>query len=186
MFFNFEYYKYNFRYLLLTIVTALMFNVYLSIGGNLGDRLANLRKCIGLLEDRVGLILKKSSVYETKAWGNEDQPDFYNMVLLIETNYSPFDLLKQSQHIELELGRERVKHWGERTIDIDILFFDEQIVKTKELVVPHPFIQDRMFVLEPLNEISPKFIHPILKKSVEVIYKECKDSLPVRKLNELL
>ena len=161
-----------------------MFTTYLSIGGNLGDRLSNLKRCVELIAESIGDIQTKSSVYETKAWGNENQPDFFNIAISVETALDPYQLLEQIHDIELKLGRNRLQHWGERTIDIDILFYDEMVIKTDKLTIPHPLIQERMFVLEPLNEIFPKFIHPILKKSVKELYKECKDKLSVRKLNE--
>ncbi len=161
-----------------------MFTTYLSIGGNLGDRLSNLKKCVELIAENIGVIKAKSAVYETKAWGNENQPDFFNMAISVETVLDPYELLEQIHNIELKLGRSRLQHWGERTIDIDILFYDKIVVKTDKLTIPHPFIQERMFVLEPLNEIFPNFIHPILKKSVKELYKECKDKLSVRKLKE--
>lgn len=161
-----------------------MFTAYLSIGGNLGDRLSNLKRCIRLIAKNIGVIEAKSSIYETKAWGNENQPDFFNIAISVKTALDPNELLEQIHNIELKLGRNRLQHWGERTIDIDILFFDEMVIKTHNLTIPHPLLQERMFVLEPLNEIFPKFIHPILKKSVKELYKECKDKLSVRKLNE--
>src|SRR5690606_22693622 len=132
----------------------------------------------------IGVIKEKSSVYETNAWGNENQPDFLNIVVSVETVLDPYELLEQIHNIELKLGRNRLQHWGQRTIDIDILFYDQMVINIDNLTIPHSFIQDRMFVLEPLNEIFPKFIHPLLKKSVKELYKECKDKLSVRKLKE--
>jgi len=161
-----------------------MFTAYLSIGGNLGDRLTNLKRCVELIIKNIGVIKEKSSVYETNAWGNENQPDFLNIVVSVETVLDPYELLEQIHNIELKLGRNRLQHWGQRTIDIDILFYDQMVINIDNLTIPHPFIQERMFVLEPLNEIFPKFIHPILKKSVKELYKECKDKLSVRKLKE--
>lgn len=108
-----------------------MFNVYLSIGGNLGDRLSNLKTCIELINARAGQVKLRSSIYETKAWGNEQQPDFLNMALMISTECSPGALLKQLQSIEKDLGRERLTHWGARTIDIDILFTEMKLLKQR-------------------------------------------------------
>ena len=161
-----------------------MFEAYLSIGGNLGDRLSNISKCLVLIEEYIGAIRLKSSVYETQAWGNENQPSFLNMAVLVLTDLGPVNLLTQIHKIEKELGRERLAHWAARTIDIDILFFDGIIMETEELKIPHPYIQERMFVLEPLHEITSKYIHPILGKSVQELYTECNDKLSVRKLND--
>src|SRR5690606_29575985 len=121
------------RYSLLTIVTELMFTAYLSIGGNLGDRLTNLKRCVELIIKNIGVIKEKSSVYETNAWGNENQPDFLNIVVSVETVLDPYELLEQIHNIELKLGRNRLQHWGQRTIDIDILFYDQMVINIDNL-----------------------------------------------------
>lgn len=134
---------------------------YLSIGGNLGDRGQNLAEvCRRVRENPKIKLTKESSIYETKPWGKLDQPDFWNQVLEIETELSPLDLLEVCQHIENDLGRERIVHWGPRTVDIDILTYDNRVYKDERLTLPHPRIEERAFVLAPLREIAPEFILP--------------------------
>lgn len=142
--------------------------VYLSLGTNLGNRSENLQKGIKKLQS-IGKIIKQSSVLETKAWGKTDQPDFLNQVVLIETKLSPQELLKECQKIETELGRIRVEKWGARTLDIDLLFYDKLILNTLKLKIPHPLLPERLFVLEPLAEIAPDLIHPLLKKNIKTL-----------------
>lgn len=130
--------------------------VYLSLGSNLGDRCAYLKQAITALGE-VYDISKVSSIYETVAWGKTDQPDFLNLVLSLETEDDPYQVLQTCQSIEQRLGRVRHERWGERTIDIDILFFGERVIRDPEeiLLVPHPRLWDRAFVLIPLLEIAP-------------------------------
>ncbi len=155
--------------------------VYLILGGNKGDKLKNLQRAILELEARVGPVLKKSGIYITAAWGNLDQPDFFNQVVCLQTELSPQELLHQSLKIEEELGRIRNhQKWMERTLDIDILFFNDKIIETDNLNIPHPFIQDRKFVLVPMAEIAPGLIHPVYNKSIELLLAECKDELEVK------
>ena len=156
-----------------------MHKVFLSIGGNLGDRQANLATAIKEIGGKVGLVTAHSSIYETKAWGVEDQPDFLNQVLLVETDLSPIAILDTVLNIELAMGRIRERKWYTRLIDIDILFYDQQIINTERLIIPHPFIAKRNFVLAPLTEIAPDFIHPVLNKSIAGLYKDSPDSLDV-------
>lgn len=134
---------------------------YLSIGGNLGDRKQNLAEvCSRLREHPKIKVTLESSIYETKPWGKLDQPDFWNQVLEIETELSPLDLLEVCQHIENNLGRKRIVHWGPRTVDIDILTYDNRVYKDERLTLPHPRMEEREFVLAPLREIAPTFILP--------------------------
>lgn len=156
-----------------------MHKVFLSLGGNLGDRQANLDKALTAITAKIGIVLTVSSIFETKAWGIENQPDFLNQVILVETNLSPKETLAAALAIELEMGRVREQKWYTRIIDIDLLFFDQQIITSKKLTIPHPFIPERNFVLAPLVEIAPDFIHPILKKSISALYKDSKDPLEV-------
>lgn len=128
--------------------------VYLSLGSNLGERCDYLRRAITMLDEHY-TIVAVSSVYETAAWGKTDQPDFLNLVLALETPADPFTLLDTIQAIETELGRVRRERWGERTIDIDILFFGDQVIDQPRLSVPHPRLWERAFVLRPLYEIAP-------------------------------
>ena len=154
---------------------------YLLLGGNLGDKEKNLKQAIVLLEQKLGSTAKKSSIFITAAWGNTNQPPFYNQAISINTVLSPLDLLKEILKIEEQIGRKRTNDkWQERIIDIDILFYNNEVIELPELKIPHPFIQDRKFVLIPMNEIAPDFIHPVLKKTIKQLLWECKDNLEVR------
>ena len=135
--------------------------VYISLGSNLGNRENYLAKTRNFL-NKIGKIKKKSSLIETKAWGKTNQPDFLNQVILIEIELSPEKLLQKCHEIENKLGRERKEKWSERTIDIDILFYDNLVLNRKNLIIPHPYIAEREFVLKPLNEIATDFVHPLL------------------------
>lgn len=160
-----------------------MCQVYLSLGGNLGDRLSNLTKAIQLIKERIGEVLQESAIYETKAWGDTNQPDYLNLVLAVKTNLEPEELLDETQRIENELGRKRREKWGARTIDIDILFINQLIINTERLKVPHPLMSERKFVLLPLEEIAPEFIHPIFKTSIKTLTSRCEDALEVKRLH---
>lgn len=141
--------------------------VYLGIGSNLGDKEANLKEAIRLLnEDEVTKVLRVSSFIETKPVGGVEQEDFLNGALLIRTLKSPMELLGLIARIEKALKRERIIHWGPRTIDLDILFYDDKIIQTKELTIPHPELTNRLFVLEPMSEIAPWLKHPVLGETV--------------------
>ena len=159
-----------------------MNNVFLLTGGNIGDRLQYLQSAANEIEGQAGMIVQKSSIYETAAWGNTDQQPFLNQVLEINTNLTAERLLVTILDIEKTLGRERFERMGPRTIDIDIIFYSDQITSTATLQVPHPQLQNRRFVLTPLNEVASEFIHPHLKKSVSQLLAECSDSLEVKKL----
>ena len=152
-----------------------MNNVFLQTGGNLGNRLQNLHTAMQLIEKEIGNILKQSSVYETEAWGFTDQPAFLNQVLQVQTILSSTDAMEKIHFIENEMGRIRVQKMGPRTIDIDILFFNDEVITQPFLTIPHPFIEKRRFVLVPLCEISPDLFHPVLKKNVSLLLKECED-----------
>ena len=156
-----------------------MAKVTLHLGSNLGQRKAHLLLAISHLNDELGNITKQSSIYETAAWGVEDQPAFLNIALVLETKVLPCDLLKIALAIEQEMGRERKRHWGERLIDIDILFYNDWKINYPNLIIPHPRIQDRKFVLQPLWEIIPNRIHPVLNKTIKTLLMECPDELPV-------
>lgn len=155
---------------------------YLILGGNKGDKFKNLQIAIKHIETWLGTVVKKSDIYVTAAWGNHDQPDFANQVICLQTNLPAQELLNELLRIEEELGRVRDhQKWMERTMDIDVLFFNDEIIDTDVLKIPHPFIQERKFVLVPMAELAPKFRHPILKKSIETLLAECKDELEVSK-----
>ena len=130
-----------------------MNGIYIGLGTNLGDRNSNLNKAIELISLQIGSVLKESTVHETKPWGKTDQPNFLNMVIKIETKLTPQQLLEKCLSIENEIGRVREEKWGPRLIDIDILYYNNEIINEENLIIPHPFIQEREFVLKPLNEI---------------------------------
>ena len=140
----------------------------LGLGSNLGDRNENIHKAIEYLSE-FGKIKKISSIEETEPWGNKDQKKFLNCVLLMESSSDPFELLKKLQKIEAKLGRRREIHWGPRTIDIDILWADNLIINENNLIIPHPYLHKRDFVLREINEIAPGFIHPVFKKKFKDI-----------------
>jgi len=142
--------------------------VYLSLGTNLGERLDNLAQARALLlpEVQVG---KLSSVYETAPWGYLDQANFYNQVLFGETMLTPLRLLNKLKYIENKLGREQTFRYGPRIIDLDILFYESHIINTKRLQIPHPRLQARAFVLVPLVEIAPDFVHPVLGLTMQAL-----------------
>ena len=156
-----------------------MNTVYIQLGSNIGQRESFITKSMHKVEDDIGKIITASSIFETTAWGNENQNNFLNSVIEIKTPFDAFTILKKSQEIENNLGRERSDKWGERTIDIDILFYNNKIINTKELTIPHPLIQNRKFVLVPLSEIAPNYMHPILKKNISTLLSECKDTQKV-------
>lgn len=159
-----------------------MVNVFFLLGSNLGDRQGFLQQAIAAVQQHVGAIMKKSSVYETQAWGKTTEPDYLNQVLMVQTTLSPHVVLQKILDIELTLGRERLEKWGARTIDIDILFYDNLIMDDPDLVIPHPELQNRRFTLEPLAEIAPGFVHPVLKVNMLQLKFELKDCLIVKKL----
>lgn len=156
---------------------------YLLLGGNLGDREANLKKAIELLNDKIGKVIRVSSLYETAAWGKTDQPAFLNQAVGLETNLSAITVLELALSIEQELGRVRKDKWGERLIDIDLILFGDQIIDIPDkLQVPHPHMQNRKFVMEPLAEIAPEVVHPVLGETILSICRNIKDPLEVKKL----
>ncbi|MGE0560848.1 MAG: 2-amino-4-hydroxy-6-hydroxymethyldihydropteridine diphosphokinase [Flavobacteriales bacterium] len=160
-----------------------MSSLILGLGGNQGNVLDTFQEVEYLISNEIGIILKRSSDYQTEAWGNTHQPDFFNKVIQIETNLSVQDCLKKVLEIEQQLGRVRTKQkWTERVIDIDILFYDDVVINQEELVIPHPYIQDRNFVLFPLVEIYPNFLHPTLNKTVNELLKNCEDLLGIKKI----
>lgn len=155
-------------------------SAYLMLGGNQGDVLLNFNKAFLSVEQWAGKIIKKSNVYKTKAWGNTQQPDFLNQAVLIETNLSAKDLLAVLISIEVLLGRVRGEEkWGARAMDIDILFYNNDVVDTSDLTIPHPQLQNRRFVLQPLSEIAFDYRHPVLEKKIATLLSECDDNLNV-------
>ncbi len=159
-----------------------MHKAYLLLGGNLGNRLANLQQAQRLIEKHCGSILQSSSIYQTAAWGLQDQPDFYNQVILIQTKYPPEALMQKLLQIEANMGRERIIKMGPRTIDLDILLIDKLIVNTDLVVIPHPALTKRRFALIPLNEIAATIVHPVEKKRIHELLQVCPDTLDVQKI----
>jgi 2-amino-4-hydroxy-6-hydroxymethyldihydropteridine diphosphokinase len=155
--------------------------VILSLGGNKGDREKLLFLAIESLNDRFQLI-RVSKIYETAAWGGVAKADFLNQLVLISTAKEPAEVLEIIQEIETELGRTREEPWGDRTMDIDILYFGNQVVDSIELKIPHPFIAQRRFILVPLVELLPEKIHPLLQKTSAQLLKDCGDRSEVRLL----
>ncbi len=160
-----------------------MNGIYLIIGGNMGEREKYLFESAIAVEKQIGKIIHQSSIYETASWGNTAQRPFLNQVLYLKTVLSARQVLENCLAIEKQMGRVREIKWGSRTIDIDILFYNEDVIQEDNLKIPHPFIQDRKFVLVPFNEIAPDFIHPVLKKTIHQLLIECKDSLEVTRFN---
>jgi len=146
--------------------------VYIGIGSNLGNREENCEKAISFLEQNGIKVINRSSLYETEPWGVKDQPKFINMAVEVETHLKPEELLKTIKKIEKDLGRSEVIRWGPRVIDLDILFYNDLILKTHKLEIPHPGTYDRDFVLRPLAEIAPHKIHPVLKKGVKELIED--------------
>ena len=157
--------------------------VYLLLGSNMGARLQLLETAIKNINQRIGEVVEKSSIYETAAWGKTDQPGFLNIAIAVNTLLSPLEVLTRALDIESQLGRIREEKWGARLIDIDIIFYGNVIVNIPDqLQIPHPEMHKRKFVLEPLVEIAPDLQHPILNKSLSELLLELSDDLEVTKI----
>ena len=139
---------------------------YVALGSNLGDKEGNLRRALELLEERGVEVVKTSTFICTEPYGVTDQPQFLNGVCQVRTSLAPLALLHILLAIEQEMGRVRVRHWGERNIDLDLLLYEDVVMDTPELTLPHPDMQNRDFVLLPLAEIAPELIHPTLQKTI--------------------
>jgi 2-amino-4-hydroxy-6-hydroxymethyldihydropteridine diphosphokinase len=155
---------------------------YLLIGGNEGDRAAHLTAAQENIALAAGSLLRSSSIYETAPWGKSDQADFFNQALELETPLDAPALMNVLLAIEEKMGRQRREKFGSRIIDIDILFFNDAIIREPGLIIPHPEIPNRRFVLAPMNEIAPSYQHPVLGRSVRELLAACTDPLAVIKI----
>jgi 2-amino-4-hydroxy-6-hydroxymethyldihydropteridine diphosphokinase len=158
-----------------------MNSTYLLLGSNMGNSTELLSNAIEQIENKIGPLLLQSNLYATAAWGNTSQPDFLNQVIKIATNLQAAETLETILSIEKKMGRIRTVKNAPRIIDIDILFFNNEIINQSDLIVPHPEIQNRRFVLTPLYEIAPQMIHPVLNKTIEQLLSQCPDQLVVKK-----
>lgn len=159
-----------------------MIDVFLLLGSNLGDRQLYLNEAIEHISNSIARVTKISSVYETASWGKTDLPDYLNQVIVLKTELPALEVLTKILNIENVLGRRREEKWGSRTIDIDILFYGQSVINEPNLQVPHPELHNRRFTLDPLAEIAPQFVHPLLNKNILQIKSELKDNLIVKKL----
>ena len=164
------------------IMTIPVNEIFLSLGANLGNRAKAIEQAINEVKTRIGDVIMKSSLYETEAWGNTFQPFFLNQVIKIKSCLKPLEVLQEILMIEKKSGRIRTYKNAPRIIDIDILFFNKEVYDLPKLKIPHQEIQNRNFVLKPLEEIAPSFIHPGFNKSITDLLHDCKDELKVTKL----
>ena len=158
--------------------------VYLQLGSDIGNRLKNLQEAVVFLEKAIGKVLQKSFVYETEPWQMNDTQFFLNQVVASETVLEPLILLQKLKEYEILQGRQqresRNEPYKRRIIDLDILFYDSLVMQTKDLIIPHPLMPERRFVLQPLADLIPNFEHPVLKKTVNTLLHECADTMEVR------
>ena len=156
---------------------------FILLGSNLGDREAILESAIDMIEERCGSVVLMSSLYESEPWGFETDDLFLNQAIGVETGLEPHDLLKELLQIEAELGRVRHENhegYESRPVDLDVIYYDDMVIADEELIVPHPRLHQRRFVLAPLCEIAPDFIHPLFRESNRELLARCEDRLRVR------
>lgn len=159
-----------------------MHTVYLHLGSNIGDRRAHIFTAIAAIDAEVGEVIASSSMFMTEPWGKQDQSYFVNAAVAVTTTLHPIAILDRCQGIEQKMGRERKEHWGPRIIDIDILLYDDLVIDSDRLTIPHTYMHTRNFVLEPLVEINPNLRHPILNKNIATLLKESTDPGVVLKM----
>ncbi|MBW6535358.1 MAG: 2-amino-4-hydroxy-6-hydroxymethyldihydropteridine diphosphokinase [Mariniphaga sp.] len=160
-----------------------MYQVFLGIGGNTGNKRMNFQKVHFSVENELGKILRQSSVYETVPWGFSANENFWNQVFLIETELQPDEILVKINRIEKAFGRKREPgKYTSREMDVDILYFADWVIETEKLTIPHPLLYKRMFVLAPLAEIAPEFRHPVLKKTNRQLLEACTDESEILKV----
>ena len=150
--------------------------VFLQLGSNLGERESLLQDAIIAIEGRIGKVVEKSKVYESTPWRVDGQENYLNQIVKVKTELLADDILSTVLDIEKELGRIRLEKWGERLIDIDIIFYNDSIIETAQLCVPHKHMHERMFVLTPMHNIAPEMVHPIYNKTVAELLQICKDT----------
>lgn len=167
------------------ILLQYMNTVYLLTGGNVGNRAQYLQETAHHIEARCGKIIRRSAIYETAAWGKTDQASFLNQALELSTLLAPEPLMQQLLSIEQQSGRKRTEKYGPRTIDIDILLFNHDIIETPMLTVPHSRMALRRFVLQPLSEIASAYVHPVFQKTIVQLLAVCPDPLPVKKFSAM-
>jgi 2-amino-4-hydroxy-6-hydroxymethyldihydropteridine diphosphokinase len=159
--------------------------IYLLLGSNLGERKELMDQAVSLVIERIGPVIQRSSFYETEPWGFSSDALFLNRALQVQTSFSPREVMQNIDGIENKLGRERSgREYSSRTIDIDILFYDDIVLKEEHLEIPHPRLQERRFVLVPLDEIAPDLVHPVFRKTVRELLKDCTDTKNVRKFGD--
>ena len=150
--------------------------VFLQLGSNLGDRELLLKDAITAIENRIGDVVKFSKIYESAPWRVEGQENYLNQILKVRSTLLANEVLSIVLDIEKQLGRIRLEKWGERLIDIDIIFYNDSIIETPELCVPHKHLHERMFVLTPLHNIAPEMVHPKYNKTIEELLNMCRDT----------
>ncbi len=155
--------------------------VCLQLGSNKGDRLQALQIAIKALKETFQIV-DKSAVYQTAAWGNTNQQDFYNQLVLVETKRSPYSVLRFCQNVENQMGRERKDKWGPRIIDIDIIYYDKKVIYSPTLKIPHEYMHARRFILIPLLDMKNKWTHPLLGKTIQELLASCNDKSEVKQL----